>query len=107
MVRNGTTILIPRWGFLPSAKRPAGKRQVNEIGLPTRAAAGKTGAGEPPKADPRKDNMPHQDQLPITALETGEEGIIHAISGGNALISRLAGMGIVLNAKIRFLQASG
>ena len=44
---------------------------------------------------------------PVASLRDGEEGIIHAISGGNALISRLAGMGIVLNAKIRFLHASG
>jgi ferrous iron transport protein B len=51
--------------------------------------------------------MPERDYLPITTLENGEEGIIHAIAGGHALISRLAGMGIVLNAKIRFIQASG
>jgi ferrous iron transport protein B len=44
---------------------------------------------------------------PATSLAEGEEGIIHAIAGGNALISRLAGMGIVLNTRIRFLQASG
>jgi ferrous iron transport protein B len=44
---------------------------------------------------------------PATSLAEGEEGIIHDIAGDNALISRLAGMGIVLNTKIRFLQASG
>lgn len=44
---------------------------------------------------------------PITSLGNGEEGIIHAIAGDHALISRLAGMGIVLNTKIRFLHASG
>ena len=44
---------------------------------------------------------------PVTSLGEGEEGIIHDIAGDNALISRLAGMGIVLNARIRFLQASG
>jgi len=44
---------------------------------------------------------------PVSSLREGEEGIIHAIAGGNALISRLAGMGIALNTKIRFLQASG
>lgn len=44
---------------------------------------------------------------PITSLGDGEEGIIHDIEGGNALISRLAGMGIVLNTKIRFLHARG
>src|SRR5512133_548833 len=45
--------------------------------------------------------------LPVTSLGEGEEGIIHDIAGGHALISRLAGMGIVLNTRIRFLQASG
>ncbi|MCX5837608.1 MAG: ferrous iron transport protein B, partial [Deltaproteobacteria bacterium] len=44
---------------------------------------------------------------PVTSLGEGEEGIIHDIAGGHALISRLAGMGIVLNTRIRFLQASG
>jgi ferrous iron transport protein B len=44
---------------------------------------------------------------PITSLGDGEEGIIHDIVGDNALISRLAGMGFVLNTKIRFLHARG
>ena len=44
---------------------------------------------------------------PITSLGDGEEGIIHDIAGGHALISRFAGMGIVLNTKIRFLHARG
>jgi ferrous iron transport protein B len=44
---------------------------------------------------------------PVTSLGNGEEGIIHAISGDHALISRLAGMGIILNTRIRFLRASG
>ena len=44
---------------------------------------------------------------PVTSLGNGEEGIIHAISGDHAMISRLAGMGIVLNTRIRFLRASG
>ncbi|MCX5824787.1 MAG: ferrous iron transport protein B [Deltaproteobacteria bacterium] len=44
---------------------------------------------------------------PVTSLGNGEEGIIHAISGDHALVSRLAGMGIVLNTRIRFLRASG
>ncbi|MEW6334600.1 MAG: ferrous iron transport protein B [Thermodesulfobacteriota bacterium] len=43
----------------------------------------------------------------ITSLGDGEEGIIQDIAGGHALISRLAGMGIVLNTKIRFLHARG
>jgi len=49
----------------------------------------------------------HEPYLPITALADGEEGIIHDITGGHALISRLAGMGIALNTKIRFLHARG
>ncbi|MHB9098944.1 MAG: ferrous iron transport protein B [Syntrophales bacterium] len=44
---------------------------------------------------------------PINSLGEGEEGIIHDIIGGHSLISRLAGMGIALNTKIRFLRASG
>jgi ferrous iron transport protein B len=44
---------------------------------------------------------------PVTSLGEGEEGIIHDIAGDHALISRLAGMGIVLNTRIRFLHASG
>ena len=44
---------------------------------------------------------------PVTSLGEGEEGIIHDIAGGHALISRIAGMGIVLNTRIRFLRASG
>jgi ferrous iron transport protein B len=52
--------------------------------------------------------MPTKETVqPITSLGDGEEGIIHDIEGGNALISRLAGMGIVLNTKIRFLHARG
>jgi ferrous iron transport protein B len=43
----------------------------------------------------------------ITSLNTGEEGIIHAIEGGRSLKSRLAGMGIVHNAKIKVLRKSG
>ena len=49
----------------------------------------------------------NESYLPITSLADGEEGIIHDITGGHALISRLAGMGIALNTKIRFLHASG
>ena len=43
----------------------------------------------------------------ITALREGDQGIIHSIEGGGALISRLAGMGIVTNAKFRIAQVSG
>jgi ferrous iron transport protein B len=44
---------------------------------------------------------------PVNSLLQGEEGTIHDIVGGHALISRLAGMGIVLNAKIRLVKAGG
>jgi len=43
----------------------------------------------------------------VTSLETGEAGVIHAIQGGRSLTSRLAGMGIVQNAKIKVLRKSG
>lgn len=42
-----------------------------------------------------------------TSLEAGEAGIIHAIEGGKSLASRLAGMGIVQNAKIKVNRKSG
>jgi len=45
--------------------------------------------------------------LPVTSLENGQEGIIQDIASGHALISRLAGMGISLHTRIRFVQASG
>jgi ferrous iron transport protein B len=43
----------------------------------------------------------------VTSLETGEAGVIHTIQGGKSLTSRLAGMGIVQNAKIKVLRKSG
>ena len=46
-------------------------------------------------------------QLPLTALREGDQGIIHSIEGGSALTSRLAGMGIVANARFRIAQVSG
>jgi ferrous iron transport protein B len=49
----------------------------------------------------------HATCRPVTSLGEGEEGIIHDIAGDHALISRLAGMGIVLNARVRFLHTSG
>ena len=49
----------------------------------------------------------NESYLPITSLADGEEGIIRDITGGHALISRLAGMGIALNTKIRFLNSRG
>ena len=43
----------------------------------------------------------------ITALREGDQGSISSIEGGGALTSRLAGMGIVTNAKFRIAQVSG
>ena len=43
----------------------------------------------------------------ITDLREGDQGIISSIEGGGALMSRLAGMGIVTNAKFRIAQVSG
>jgi ferrous iron transport protein B len=43
----------------------------------------------------------------VTLLEIGEEGIIQSISGGKAFSSRLAGMGITYNGKLKILRKSG
>jgi len=43
----------------------------------------------------------------ITDLREGDQGVIHSIEGGSALTSRLAGMGIVVNARFRIAQVSG
>jgi len=48
-----------------------------------------------------------KNQIVITALREGDQGIIRSIEGGGALTSRLAGMGIVTNAKFRIAQVSG
>ncbi len=45
--------------------------------------------------------------MAITDLHEGDQGIISSIEGGGALMSRLAGMGIVTNAKFRIAQVSG
>lgn len=45
--------------------------------------------------------------VPITELQEGDQGIIYSIEGGSALTSRLAGMGIVTNAKFKIAQVSG
>ncbi len=42
---------------------------------------------------------------PLSQLREGEEGIIHALTGGRELSSRLAGMGIALNMKIKVLRS--
>ncbi len=44
---------------------------------------------------------------PVTSMEVGEAGIIQSISGGKVLASRLAGMGIVYNTKLKVLRKSG
>ena len=43
----------------------------------------------------------------ITALREGEEGVIHAVSGGRGLTSRLAGMGVAPGARVRVTHNSG
>lgn len=45
--------------------------------------------------------------FPVTSLAEGEEGTVYLVSGGEALTSRLAGMGIVPGATIRVLRNSG
>jgi ferrous iron transport protein B len=47
------------------------------------------------------------DYINITSLHEGDQGVIHSIEGGSAITSRLAGMGIVTNARFRIAQASG
>lgn len=43
----------------------------------------------------------------ITLLREGDQGVIDSIEGGSAITSRLAGMGIVTNARFRVAQVSG
>lgn len=43
----------------------------------------------------------------MTSLHDGDQGVIHSIEGGSSITSRLAGMGIVTNAKFRVAQVSG
>jgi ferrous iron transport protein B len=45
--------------------------------------------------------------LSITELREGDQGIIHYITGGSALTSRLAGMGLAAGARFRIAQVSG
>jgi len=45
--------------------------------------------------------------FPVISLGEGEEGIVHFVSGGEALTSRLAGMGIIPGASIKILRNSG
>ena len=44
--------------------------------------------------------------LNITSLREGDQGVIHSIEGGSVITSRLAGLGIVVNAKFRISQMS-
>ncbi len=45
--------------------------------------------------------------FPVTSLEENEEGVVHLLSGGRGLTSRLAAMGIMPGIKIRVLRNSG
>jgi len=45
--------------------------------------------------------------ITIISLREGDQGVIDSIEGGSALTSRLAGMGIVTNARFRIAQVSG
>ncbi|MEW6067338.1 MAG: FeoA domain-containing protein [Nitrospirota bacterium] len=44
---------------------------------------------------------------PLLAIREGQEGIIHSITGGRGLISRLAAMGIAPGIKIKVVRNSG
>jgi ferrous iron transport protein B len=48
-----------------------------------------------------------RDPINITSLREGDQGVIHSIEGGSAITSRMAGMGIVMNARFRIAQVSG
>jgi ferrous iron transport protein B len=45
--------------------------------------------------------------FPVVSLSEGEEGTVHLLTGGEALTSRLAGMGIVPGINIKVLRNSG
>ncbi len=45
--------------------------------------------------------------FPVTSFEEGEEGVVHLLSGGKGLTSRLAGLGIVPGTRIKVLRKSG
>ena len=47
------------------------------------------------------------DPILITQLHEGDQGIVYSIEGGAGLTSRLAGMGLVTNAKFKIAQVSG
>lgn len=45
--------------------------------------------------------------FPLIALGEDEEGIVHLVSGGESLTSRLAGMGIITGTRIKVLRNTG
>lgn len=45
--------------------------------------------------------------FPVTSFEEGEEGVVHLLSGGESLTSRLAGLGIAPGTRIKVLRKSG
>ena len=47
------------------------------------------------------------DLFPLISLVEGEEGVVHSISGGRGITSRLAAMGIAPGMRIRILRNSG
>lgn len=49
----------------------------------------------------------NREPVSIITLREQEEGIIQAIAGGKALTSRLAGMGVIPNARIRVMRNKG
>lgn len=42
--------------------------------------------------------------VPLSEMSDGEEGVIRSLQGGRALTSRLAGLGIILNAPIKVIR---
>src|SRR4030042_653266 len=47
------------------------------------------------------------DVLPVSLIEEGEEGLVYLVSGGKALMSRLAAMGIINGTNIKVLRNTG
>ena len=51
--------------------------------------------------------MINEKLVSLSQLQEGEEGIVHALAGGRELSSRLAGLGIALNMKVKVLRSGG
>jgi Fe2+ transport system protein FeoA len=51
--------------------------------------------------------MVDTDVFPLTSFNEREEGIVHSISGGRGITSRLAAMGIASGIKVRILRNTG